>query len=86
MTNSAAMRLDAYLSAGRVGSRSEVKKLTRKGKVTVDGVVVKDPATSVTRNHEVRCRGELVVLPPAEAHLILYKPVGHACSRSPDAA
>lgn len=46
-------RLDAVLSACSVGSRSEVKALIRKGKVTVNGEVVRDPSMSVSPDAEI---------------------------------
>jgi 16S rRNA pseudouridine516 synthase len=76
------MRLDAFLSNAGVGSRSEVKKLIRKGRVIVDGQLTKDPQTPVDRNCAVVCDGVAVVRPPAGGPLALHKPAGFACSRS----
>ena len=41
------LRLDHYLSAAGLGSRSDVKKLIQKGRVTVNGVICKDSAFKV---------------------------------------
>ena len=41
------MRLDKYLAESGLGTRTQVKALLRAGKVTVDGMVVKDPGLSV---------------------------------------
>ena len=35
------MRLDKYLADMKLGTRSEVKKLIQKGKIKVDGTVIK---------------------------------------------
>ena len=35
------IRLDKYLADMQLGTRSEVKNIIKKGKVTIDGVVVK---------------------------------------------
>lgn len=43
----AMMRLDKFLAEMQVGTRSEVKKLIRSGKVTVDGAVCKIPETKL---------------------------------------
>lgn len=80
------MRLDAFLANAAVGSRSEVKKLVRKGRVLVDGLVVTDPTAKVSRDNAIVCQGEPVILPPAEAHLIMHKPAGFTVSRSEDEA
>lgn len=77
------MRLDAFLAGAGVGSRNDAKKLIRKGKVTVDGAVIKRAEHSVDRSNVITCHGEPVELPPAELHLALHKPPGYACSRTP---
>ena len=41
------MRLDKYLAEMRVGTRQEVKKQIRQGKVTVNGTVVKAADTKI---------------------------------------
>ncbi|HAA82871.1 MAG TPA: rRNA pseudouridine synthase, partial [Thermotoga naphthophila] len=47
------MRLDRYLSNSGVGTRKEVKKLIKQGRVTVNGRVVLDPGHSVSENDVV---------------------------------
>ena len=41
------IRLDKYLSDANIGTRSEVKELIKKGKIKVDGVIVKDAGTKI---------------------------------------
>jgi 16S rRNA pseudouridine516 synthase len=49
------LRLDKYMADLQVGTRSEVKNLIRKGRVTVDGAICKDPDVKITVGlHEVR--------------------------------
>ena len=68
-------RLDAVLSACSVGSRSEVKALIRKGKVTVNGEVVRDPSMSVSPDAEITVNG--VPTDTSEfVYLMLNKPCG----------
>ena len=68
-------RLDAVLSACSVGSRSEVKALIRKGKVSVNGTVVRDVSFAVTDSDEVRVNG--IVTDTSEfVYLMLNKPCG----------
>lgn len=53
------MRLDHYLSAVGIGTRSEVKKIISKGRVTVDGAVCKDAGFQVNADgSEVCCDGK----------------------------
>lgn len=42
-----ALRLDKYMADLKVGTRTEVKNLIRKGRVTVDGMICKTPETKV---------------------------------------
>lgn len=41
------IRLDKYLADMGIGTRTEVKQLIKKGKVSVDGIVVKKPETRI---------------------------------------
>lgn len=76
-------RLDAVLSACSVGSRSEVKALIRKGKVSVNGTVVRDVSFAVTDNDEVRVNG--IVTDTSEfVYLMLNKPCGFVSTTDAD--
>ena len=46
-------RLDKFLAEMGVGTRQEVKKQIRKGKVEVDGEIEKQPKRKVTRQKQV---------------------------------
>ena len=53
------MRLDKYLSDMGVESRSVLKKEIRKGLVSLNGEVVKDPSVDVDPQHcEILYKGE----------------------------
>ena len=76
-------RLDAVLSACSVGSRSEVKSLIRKGKVSVNGTVVRDVSFAVTDSDEVRVNG--IVTDTSEfVYLMLNKPCGFVSTTDAD--
>ncbi len=47
------MRLDKFLVSMEVGSRSQVKTLVKKGLITVNGVVCKDPDSKIDENTDV---------------------------------
>lgn len=68
------IRLDRLLATRGVGSRKDVKRLVRKGRVTVDGAVVRDVALKVAPDAVVCVEGEAVVALPAIA--IFHKPAG----------
>lgn len=47
------IRLDKYLADMGIGTRTEVKQMIRKGRITVDGITIKKPETKV---HETDSR------------------------------
>ena len=74
------VRLQKYLAACGVGSRRRCEELMIEGRITVDGVVVRTPGTSVIPGEqEVRCNGQLVA-PQTKVYLALHKPPGHVCT------
>ena len=48
-------RLDKFLVAGGVGSRSQVKDILKKGTVTVDGVPERDGARKIDPDKQMVC-------------------------------
>ena len=69
------MRLDKYLSEMGAGTRSDLKKVIRAGRVTVNGSVMKDPAAHVQEADEVRLDGEPVAY-EEYVYYMLHKPAG----------
>ncbi len=69
------MRLDKYLSDMGVGTRSELKKDIRKGGVSVDGEVIKDPGHSVGVSSRVVFKGHEIVYEEF-VYYMLNKPAG----------
>jgi len=69
------LRLDKWLADAGVGSRSEVKKLVRMGRVTVDGFPVTDPGVHCTPDSQVRLDGKSVEWQPW-LYLMMNKPAG----------
>ena len=69
------MRLDKYLSDMGAGTRSELKKEIRRGGVSVDGAVVKDPGFSVSPSSRVIYKGAAVVYEEF-VYYMLNKPAG----------
>lgn len=70
------IRLDKFLADNSVGTRTEVKKYIKNGRITIDGVVVKDSALKIdTDKAEVFFDG--IKLSYEEYHYyILNKPAG----------
>ncbi|MBR3151874.1 MAG: rRNA pseudouridine synthase, partial [Erysipelotrichaceae bacterium] len=73
------MRLDKYLADMSLGTRSEVKDLIRKGKITVNEKTVKDASYQVKDSDIVACSGQEVSYVEYEYYL-LNKPQGYICA------
>lgn len=70
------MRLDKYLADMGIGTRSEVKKLIRQGKVMIDGRKAKAPEEKIDGKEQSVCvDGTLVVYETFEYYM-LNKPAG----------
>ncbi|MBR0373138.1 MAG: rRNA pseudouridine synthase [Mogibacterium sp.] len=69
------MRLDKFLSEMGAGTRTELKKNIRAGRVTVDGAVVRDPGAKVEETSAVVYCGQPVAY-EAFVYYMLNKPAG----------
>lgn len=69
------MRLDKYLADAGKGTRSEVKRLIAKGRVSVNDIPVKDPAYRVSEDTAVCIDGRPVRYAAFEYYM-LNKPIG----------
>ena len=70
------MRLDKYLADMDRGTRSELKRIIRKGRVQVNGTVVKDPGFALDETTaDVLLDGEPVVY-QKNAYILMNKPAG----------
>jgi 23S rRNA pseudouridine2605 synthase len=70
------MRLALYLARCGVASRRESERLIQSGAVTVNGLVVKDPAHTTTEDHAVSYKGSLLKMVEKVRVWQYYKPVG----------
>ena len=70
------MRLDKYLADMGIGTRTEVKKLIRQGKISVDGVVVKSPEAKIDAEKNQVTYGDKPVTYDAFEYYMLNKPAG----------
>lgn len=71
------IRLDKYLADMGIGTRTEVKKLIRQGKIKVDNHIVKLPEKKIdTATQKVFCEGQEVGYEEYEYYM-LNKPAGY---------
>jgi len=78
------IRLDKYLADMGIGTRTEVKKLIRQGKVKVDETVVKSPEQKIdTTKQKVCCEGQEVGYERYEYYM-LNKPAGYVSATMDD--
>ncbi len=73
------MRLDKLLSQATVFTRSQAKIHIKKGKVKVDGDVVKNPAQHISDNANVEYMG-VSISKPKLRYIMLNKPAGVVCA------
>lgn len=70
------MRIDKYLAEMGQGTRSEIKKLIRSGRVMVDGETVKKPELKIDETTQrVSLEGKQIGYAKKEYYM-LYKPAG----------
>lgn len=70
------IRLDKYLADMGVGTRQEVKKYMKQGRVSVDGEIVKKPELKVDINCSVVCFDSKQVAYAEYEYYMLNKPAG----------
>ncbi len=70
------IRLDKYLAQMNIGTRSEVKNIIKKGRVTIDGCVCKDAERKIEESKEVVCVDNIEVLYEKFVYFMLNKPAG----------
>ena len=74
------LRLDRILANARVGSRSEVKKLVKAGRVTVNGEVAKTSDIRIDENTaHIEVDGQKVIY-EKYVYYMLNKPAGYICA------
>ncbi len=74
------MRLDKYLADSSEYTRSEVKNLIKKGQVTVNRNIIKDPGYIVDEDNDICTLGGTVVEYHKYHYIMLNKPDGYVCS------
>ena len=70
------IRMDKYLADLGIGTRQEVKKYMKQGRVTVDGELVKKPETKVDIEKSKVCFDGREVLYEQYEYYMLHKPAG----------
>lgn len=70
------MRIDKLLADAGFGTRTEVKKAIKQGKVMIDGVRVKDAKTQVEPGEQQVLFNQILVQYQQEVYLMLNKPKG----------
>jgi 16S rRNA pseudouridine516 synthase len=80
-------RLDRLLANLGYGSRRDVQALVSGGKVTLDGVAIRDAGLKIAVTPDLPLRMKIrgvAVDPPAPLVLIMHKPLGVVCSHRED--
>ena len=78
------MRLNKYIAQAGVASRRGADELTKEGKVTVNGAVLKEPGYDVQDGDIVRVNGRIIDAPEKLCYYALNKPEGYVTTNSDD--
>lgn len=70
------IRVDKYLTDCGTGTRSEVKKLIQKGRISINGTVIKDPGTKIDIDKDIVCNNNEPVVYEQFRYFMLNKPMG----------
>ena len=70
------IRLDKYLTELGIGTRSEVKKLLRTGRVTVNGLAAVKPEQKIDENEDAVCLDGERLSYAAFEYYLFHKPAG----------
>ncbi len=73
------IRLDRFLCEAGAGTRSDVKKLIKSGRVTVDGAAAQNAELKVGEGAAVCLDGKMLSL-TGMVYYLLYKPAGVVCA------
>ncbi len=74
------MRLDKMLAYLKYGSRSEIKKMAKDGKILVNGIVMPSADRSVNPLKDVVTLDGIPVFYKDVVHLMMNKPIGLVCA------
>lgn len=77
------MRLNRFLAAAGFGSRRACEALILAGKVSINGHFIRELATTVEPDDDVRVGGKKARSTPL-VYVLLHKPKGFLCTRSDD--
>ena len=70
------IRLDKYLADMGKGTRTELKEMIRRGRITVNGVIVKKPETKIKKGEDTICLDNAPVEYVELEYYLLNKPQG----------
>lgn len=76
------IRLDKYLAELGVGSRSQVKEYIRKGQVTVNGAVLRDPQQKIAEGADQVCCQGTPLFYAKYSYYMFHKPGGCVTARA----
>ncbi len=74
------MRLDKMLAYLKYGSRSEIKKLAKDGKIKVNGIVMPSADRSINPEKDQVTLNDVPVFYKDVVHLMMNKPIGLVCA------
>lgn len=74
------MRLDKFLGNNDIGTRQEVKKIIRSGRVKINGILCKEPDSKINENTDQVSVDDKLIEYEEFYYIMLNKPAGYVCS------
>jgi len=78
------MRLNKYLAHCGIGTRRQADVHIRKGRVTINNIVVDNPAVKVEEDDIVAYEGKVIVSKKDRVYILMNKPKLFTCNYDPD--
>lgn len=78
------MRLNKYLAHCEVGTRREADVLIKKGKVTVNGEIMLNPAYTVMGSDDIEYNGKSLTVKRDKVYILMNKPKVFSCNYDVD--
>lgn len=74
------MRLDKFLANNNIGTRSEVKKIVKAGRVKIGDIIAKDSSVNINENEDIISIDGKPIVYEKFYYIMLNKPAGYVCS------
>jgi 23S rRNA pseudouridine2605 synthase len=76
------IRISKFLASYSVGSRREIEKMIKDGRIELNGIKINSPVNFVNKQDSIKLDGKLLIFKKFIQVFKFYKPAGYICSRN----